>query len=226
MSRRAHDVFALLLLALAGCEEVVGVPAKPTWVDDVEPILRGNCFHCHGSSSSMTTVGTRRWDFAVEHNDPNLTAIGDFSVLYGTTPAMPLAPAVSLISDDMESGKNQVTFLLLFAGSKDLAMRMPPPPATPLSARELKVLENWQNSGRERGMRSPNAKPTAAWLNKGQNLFLVSDADREQVLGKISCSGRDELLIRSGAHSLPDGTSPPCTVTLYDGQETNTVQLN
>ena len=222
MNARAHSIPVLLLLALAGCEEVAGVPARPTWVDDVEPILRGNCFHCHGSSADMAR-GTRRWDFAFADNDPKLAAIGDFSVLYGTTPAMPIAPALSLTGD---AGMTQIILMGAFASSKELNMRMPPPPATALSARELKILENWGATGRERGVRNPNARPTAAWLNKGQKLFVVSDADREQVLGKIACAGREELLIRSGAHSLPDGTSPPCMVTLYDGQDTNTVQLD
>src|SRR5262249_41591130 len=157
-------------------------PENPTWVDDVEPIVRGNCFHCHGAGNKSVNSAVFRWDFY----DPNsqLSMIGDFSSLAIMSPGGNIGMWVT------GQGKPLVTDI------------MPPPPATPLDDRDTQVLTAWYGpmgmGSHPRGMRSPNHKPTADWLVKGQSI-VVSDEDREQVLGKITCGGTDTLIGSSGA---------------------------
>lgn len=216
MSARRSILAGLVLCGaavLGGCEGPEGAPDKPTWVDDVQPILRANCFHCHGSSADFPRLGTRRWDFLYDPADTQLQPLGDFSAVFGGM--------AGVSPKEMP----QIFQITAFVADPADMRRMPPPPATRLSDRDIQVLRNWMATGRERGTRNPNAKPAAAWLDTGK-VFVVTDADREQVLGKVSCGGREALLIRSGTHSVPQGAGPPCTVTLYDGQDTSVVTLN
>src|SRR5207249_11852708 len=53
---------ALISVAVGACGPEESVPANPTWVGEVQPILRGNCFNCHGVTASITKFRTKRWD--------------------------------------------------------------------------------------------------------------------------------------------------------------------
>jgi hypothetical protein len=208
--RLSSIVLSVVILGgLAACEAEPAVPAKPTWVDDVEPILRSNCFHCHGQAGNYAGLMTKRWDF-YDFSDPKLTALG----MFGS-------------SQDLVSANDPAHFALMsaYVQTPDLNGRMPPPPASGLDAREIQVLKGWMADGYQRGVRAANAKPTAAWLVKPTSV-VVSDADREQVLGKISCGNAEQPILHSGTTTLPQGWMPPCTVTLYDGQDMVSVNLN
>jgi hypothetical protein len=194
-----------LLLAGAGCDDAPPVPTAPTWVDDVEPILRSNCFHCHGAT--RPSIDALRWDF--ENPDAaraKLDPDGKFPDLAAVQPA-----------------KTNVNLWLLIY-SKPGPTVMPPPPAAPLTAREAAILRAWNDHG-TRGTRNPNSKPAVAWLSR-PTTFVVTDADHEQVLGKVSCNGAEALVPRSGMLQLPQGWMPPCTLTLFDGQDLVTANLN
>lgn len=204
-----------LLLAsflLLGCGTEAPVPDKPTWAEDVLPILRGNCFHCHGPSAAairakFPKVGIYRWD-VLDLNDPNYAAVGFGEVTEGT-------PAVKVF----RSANTATNFNVALAYVKpeaDEAGRMPPPPATRLSARDIAVLENWTKNNFAPGQHSPNHKPAISWLQKNK-ILAVTDEDGDQVLGKLDCDGMEVLLDRSGSHTLPSGVSGPCAATLYDG---------
>jgi hypothetical protein len=204
-------VVAGLLLGSLGCEGPASAPAKPTWVDDVEPILRGNCFHCHGAVSPDAAPLVQRWDF-YDMGDPKLTTINDF------TPT-------DVAKAKWPSAKDHlVSWLLYVTYTADNPARMPPAPATPLSDSAIQTLKNWMMAGTPRGTRLNNKKPTAAWLVRPKTI-VVSDDDNEQVLGKMTCSGADEPVAHSGTFTLPAGWQPPCTATLYDGQDTQMITL-
>jgi len=51
MMKTARITLVAMLLGL-GCGTEAPVPDKPTWVDDVQPIMQANCFHCHGPTAS------------------------------------------------------------------------------------------------------------------------------------------------------------------------------
>jgi hypothetical protein len=197
----------VLLATLAGCDEPLPPPSKPTYVDDVEPILQGNCFHCHGADRSA--VGAFRWDF-FDPGDATLKAIRDFSTEF------PLGGA-----GNAGHGKTLIVTYVKKTGDD----RMPPPPATPLSANDILTLDRFYNTGAQpRGMRSFNKKPTATWLVKPTSV-VVDDANGEQVLGKVTCAGAETPVLSAGATKLAAGSQPPCTVTLFDGQDAVSLQL-
>ncbi len=188
---------AALALAPLACADPV--PLIPTWVHDVEPILRGNCFHCHGDRPAHQHAA--RWDF-YDRADPRLTAIGDFS-------------------KHLISGNDKVHFVAIRGfvdPSLDDGHRMPPPPSPRLSERDLAVLDAWSTTGFQRGTRAYNAVPTIVWSPPPTRL-LVRDGDREQVLGKLTCAGGEMLLPRAGLFTLPEGMQAPCSALLYDGQD-------
>lgn len=202
---RAHGFIATLLFGgLLGCAVQEPAPEKPTWVDDVQPILQGNCFHCHGDGPRPE--GATRWDvydlkdaFYMDHG-----FVEDAAVIAGASSHYPL---MAILIGPM-AGDN---------------LRMPPPPATRLSDHDLQVLLNWSKTGFTKGKHSPNHKPTIKWLEKPKT-FVVNDADGDQVLGKLTC-GTDEITIsRTGSHELGD-VSLPCTAALYDGFEENGGEL-
>jgi hypothetical protein len=197
-------VFASLVLVGLGCDSPPGAPAKPTWVDDVEPILRANCFHCHGSQK--VDVLALRWDFF----DPADQQLMGLNVDFGAT-----APAAAFAH----------VLLWVNTGAKPLGLIMPPPPATPLSDRQMQILAAWsKESPPARGMRNPNHPPTAEWLVKPTKI-LIADEDHEEVLGKMTCNGVDGPILHSGTFELPTGWQPPCIARMFDGQDLVTVNL-
>lgn len=194
---------AAVLAAACGAEEPV--PATPTWVEDVEPIVRGQCSHCHGATAKSFARAdalspTRRDVY-------DAMAFDEFG---------PFDPAV-------QGAKDWAT-LVPFVEFKT-PNRMPPPPATPLSEREIKVLKRWFEKGAPRGMRARNAKPAVSWIVKGKT-FEVADGDGEQVLGKITCGAATGQILHAGAQGLPMGATSPCMVVLHDGQDRVTAALS
>jgi hypothetical protein len=115
--------------------------------------------------------------------------------------------------------KDRVEEMLALVEEESDAIRMPPPPATRLSQRDIDVLRRWGETGAPRGVRVANHLPTASWLNKPTTI-VIADEDREQVLGKLVCAGGiEQPLLSSGAHTLKAGTQPPCLASLSDGQD-------
>jgi hypothetical protein len=195
-------VFAALV-ALAGCGEIEPPPtARPTWVADVEPILRGNCFHCHGAGPQPD--GAARWDF--QNPDQARTT---------------LDPEGKLV--DLKTIGSAQANVALWAGSPaystpGMPTFMPPPPSPPLTPAQGTVLKNWLATMAPRGMRFNNRKPTVNWFSR-PTVILVADADGEQVLGKVTCGAAEAAISHSGLTRLPEGWMPPCTITLFDGQD-------
>jgi hypothetical protein len=211
--RPTRTLFAfVLLLAAAGCGPEDPIPAKPTWVDDVEPILRGSCFHCHGSESVRLNADSR---FDIYKADPLDPCYMDLGIQF----------------EAIRGGKMEANNIGIFVALKDEKTRMPPQPATRLPSRDIEVLKRWSMTGAERGTRNPNARPVAKLLSVpkaiGQGAWevqlLVSDADHDQVLGKVTLGGTaTRQILHAGAHTFVF-ESPPAdkalTVSLCDGQE-------
>jgi hypothetical protein len=216
--RRALPLSGILIAGLLGCGAEAPAPDKPTWVDDVEPILRANCFHCHGANVNQKFTDNytaARWDI-YDITDPAYAQLG-------------------FMMQNDSADKN-----VSFAGAKQIGLalyvyantaaqteqtRMPPPPATPLSLRDQTVLENWAMAGKlAQGQHTPNHKPTIGWLVKGKT-YEVLDEDQDQVLGKLTCGGTDYPIDRSGTHTLPGDATLPCSASLYDGFEPATGNL-
>lgn len=197
-----HALLGLAILAVppTGCGGDTAVPARPTWVEHVEPLLRGSCFHCHGAGGRPS--GALRWD-VFDVAAPTVRAVGAFGGIVSANDPGHFAVILSLARLSTES-------------------RMPPPPALPLTARDLELLERWRDNGFERGERRPNRKPEVRIVSRDESRVIleVSDADRDQVLGRVVANREERLIDRTGAHVLDLGaTAGPLEVTLTDGQE-------
>lgn len=208
MSRRC---LLIVSLAAAGCGTEAPAPDKPTWVDDVKPILQANCFHCHGATADPKAKAVR-WDV------PELAT----KAPYAEMGFMEVSMAVISAADT-----NHFTLMKVYTASDfPETERMPPPPATRLSTRDLAVLENWSKTGYTIGTHKPNYKPTARWINKQTGWYEVVDGNGDQVLGQIDCDGTMAQIPRSGAHRLPMGAQAPCQLRLFDGFDDGDVTVN
>ncbi len=211
--KRTGLLSVVLAAVVIGCGGPDPVPEKPTWLDDVEPILRANCFHCHGASAEAKN-GTKRWDVY------DLKADG-YKFLMLT-----LDPLLHTSAKD--------NFIIINAFAK--LGTMPPAPATRLSAQDLQVLEKWQANGFAFGTRAKNARPVAklagAPVRAGAVVKValdITDGDGDQVVGRLSVplAMKDLELWRSGRHIIeipsaacPKGTAIGMKATLSDGIDT------
>jgi hypothetical protein len=211
----------LASILLAGCGTEAPVPEQPTWAEDVLPIMRANCFSCHGPLANYQKYGNKRWDVYDMTAEPLMRM--------GLGPVMEdimqkdgkIVPVTTFLGAKDNAGSYH-----LFAESDDEAARMPPPPATKLSARDLAVLANWEDAKNPNrlalGSHNPNHKAAYRWLDKPARLVAVTDEDGDQVLGKLDCGGTEFVILRSGSHKLP---ATACTGTLFDGFDETTVNL-
>ena len=127
--------FAFASLACAPDEGPV--PANPTYANDVRPIFIAQCVHCHGAND-MLNVG----DVNGAPNKPaycylqRYESTGDCS-----NPGM--------LAADCKRGAGsalcttQVPLRINLASS----LRMPPPPADPLTNWQKEVIYNWEMTG-------------------------------------------------------------------------------
>jgi len=208
-----------LLLAsfvLLGCGTEAPVPDKPTWAEDVLPIVRANCFHCHGPQANYKMFGNKRWDVYDMNAEP-LMRLGLGPVMEEIEVGKP--PATTFL------GLKDNTAFYAYTKSEVESARMPPPPATRLSARDIEVLEKWSDTGFTQGSHKPNYKAAVRWLDKGAKLLAITDDNGDQVLGKLDCGGTEVVILRSGSHKLPAEATAACTGTLFDGFEETTVNL-
>jgi hypothetical protein len=198
---------------LGACSGEAPVPEHPTWVDDVQPILRGNCLNCHGTTASKR-ARVMRWDVC---DLRSFASVGPFDAdALHEDPDDPMAEFIG--------AKERIASILVYVEPKDNSRAlMPPLPSPLLTARQTQVLQAWK-SNPICGQRAANHKPTASWLQKPMR-FTVDDADHDQVLGTITCGAVEAQVLSTGAHDVPAGAAPPCRLALSDGQDAVTVPL-
>jgi hypothetical protein len=211
---RSRPAILVVALVVGACGVERPAPEEPTWVDDVQPILQANCFHCHGASFD-SKEGRYRWD-VYDLSDARYQQVG-FMVVEETTPDSVSTIPVRTFLGASDAGHYRIILDFVSADANE-DIRMPPPPASRLSARDVAVLRNWSTEAQkfQSGNHQPNHPPEIAWLEPGRSV-VVSDADGDQVLGRLECGGQPVLLPRSGGHELPPGVVAPCTGALFDG---------
>ncbi len=206
------------LLAATGCGGPDPVPMAPQWVGLVEPILRANCFSCHGQEwRKIYTVPDGIWkDYRFDIHEPKNEGYADLGATNGIVGAF---------------GTGVPGLILSVVKNPNSLVRMPPPPATPLSGHDIEVLDRWANvSLGTRGERAPNHLPTAKLLEgpkmngaKWEIKLLITDEDHDQVLGKVTGVVNDEPpILGAGVQTISFNTMPnvdALRVTMFDGQQ-------
>jgi hypothetical protein len=207
-------VAGLLAAALGlGCDAAAPEPTTPTWQRDVLPILRAHCFHCHGGGDACqrSDGGVERCRPAVSRWDvydvAAFSGLGDFEAL------------------DLKSAKD-LGELIAMSLDREGPLRMPPPPASPLSTRERSILRKWAADPRA-VFSTSNRAPIARLVDKRivdgrlRVLLDVTDDDGDQVLGRVTAEGEaPQLLLRAGRQeTFFDGATAgtPIEVIVTDG---------
>jgi hypothetical protein len=187
---------------LAACSGPPDVAEHPTWAD-VEPILRGQCNHCHGSTaastgSSLTGMAAYRLDFY----DMTDGACGEASVA-AMDPLASARTSASLMREAVASVN----------GNRP---RMPPAPAPALTPFERETIDRWTRT-------LPLAKGPPPWTNRMPRLqafnypktadaaarftVIASDPDGDPVIGVIKAGDQVLALDRAGSFSVNVDTS-------------------
>jgi hypothetical protein len=210
---------AALLLLLAGAACAPEVPAEPTWVDDVRPILAANCIRCH----SPPYIGGVPQYFRLDMYEDDL--------------------AIDPVFDEPVWGAAHVSDQNAF--NDVLVTRVTMPPRFPLTDRQTDVLIAWGEAGAPKGEpREGNSPPTmtvvgdiAVSPGRVGLSYVIEDADGDIVTGVIMADpgggadpdpivGTNELFAGRDSVSF---ALPTATYELFaeidDGSERVTVEL-
>jgi hypothetical protein len=205
-------------VALAGATcGPADLPARPSWDQDVFPVLQGSCNHCHGA-----TVGVGG---LMPFSRLDLCNLADFQARgFGKRYAF----GVAYLFAGSTLGGNLRYFVR--PGENGAAPRMPPPPAAPLGDYEVRVLETWVGYGAPDCRKQTRNHPPTARVVVAPRLLEgkltvdveVEDPDGDQVLGKLTAGGVEKDLPGTGRHSLDvtgASATDPVSFQLYDGYE-------
>lgn len=118
MKARLLQVALLSTLAGGSAACLPDSEEAPTWESDIKPLLRSHCGRCH--------------TMPLFSEDPTRASLGtDLSV-----------------DDYTPSTVASVKMAIPYVKSPNPKMRMPPPPAEPLKAWQIEMLEAWAGSPR------------------------------------------------------------------------------
>ena len=185
----------------AGCARQPTVPDQPTWAD-VQPILRGNCAGCHGSTAAETGLGYRLdlYDVSSDICGEAASAVGA-----GTPMAAAWAPKIATDITPPESGGRE---------------RMPPLPGPSLLDWERETLLGWTKQPIKGGSPPGNRPATIQVFGLPSTASdrltftaLVSDPDGDEAIAAIRIGDVTFAMNRSGSfaadldmRSTPVGT--------------------
>jgi hypothetical protein len=207
--RRLTETLAAVSLTLTfGCAAPIA-PDKPSWDVDVEPIIKGNCSHCHGELASQIAPAYR-----IDVCDP-----------------APLKDGAGI--DGLVTGAAVVSgTIVMTITDPGLPSRMPPAPALPLSDYDITVLKNWAKVVTDSGVQtackkqSSNHDPKARLITTrwdGDDLWAtieVSDSDGDQVFTKVKAGSASYDLLSAGRREIKLSGArmgDPITVKMADG---------
>ncbi|MES1165010.1 MAG: hypothetical protein ABUR63_04590 [Verrucomicrobiota bacterium] len=181
-------------VALAGCGGPE-VPQNPTWMD-VEPILKGECLHCHGSSAKTMGSGYR-FDF------------------YEMTSEV-CGAAADALGADTPMAKSLAGLIATAIVSPDgiERPRMPPLPAEYLHDWEWQTILRWVDRPQRGIPRTGNNPPRIlvdgipAKADKTLDVtVVVEDPDGDPVVGVLKIGSETYKMDRSGSFSTRTTTA-------------------
>lgn len=209
-------------LAFGACQPEPVAPTNPTWAD-VEPILRGECNHCHGGSAAETGAlggAVFRFDFY----DMTPETCGE-AVAAMAQPGLARASA-GLIAADVTPA---------FGVPRP---RMPPAPARVLADWQRETLQRWAERPVKGAMPADNQAPRLdvrrfpATVNRRLSFVtILSDPDGSSAVGVIKVRDVVFKMDRPGSFAVeidaatwPAGTHK-VTAVLCDGWQTATLEI-
>jgi hypothetical protein len=173
---------------ISACGGEPEVPENPTWAE-VEPILRGECGHCHGATARATGAGFR-FDF------------------FDTTSSHCAEASAALASVGSARALANDIALAITTTDADVRPSMPPIPAPYLSEREWMTLLRWTADPRQgtkpAGNRPPRIDVSGITLTADDTLdvnVVIDDPDGEPVVGILRAGDAVGLMDRAGAFS-------------------------
>src|SRR5262245_60918622 len=184
---RARPIALAVLTLAPACAP--SVPVQPSWAD-VEPILRGNCTHCHGANAAAG--GDVRFDFF----DVSAGMCGD--------------AALALQAPGEEAPKLAHGWAPLIAAavtpSSGGRARMPPAPAPALADWERETLLSWARDpvlGAAPRNRPPEIVIASALPSAVDDMLaftiVVDDPDGESVVGVVRIGDQTRALDGPGS---------------------------
>ena len=209
---KTSALHTLVLLGAAVACSPADPPTRPSWDQDVLPILQGSCNHCHGASKSLDPVtGMAAPPGPVFRLD----------VCNAQAPLI-MQSGVQILGVGALSLNTSTITTFLQPVRPNPRASMPPPPASPLSDYDLQVLKRWARiamgpNGAEAACEKavPNRRPVVNVIeepiqdgNDAVAVVDISDADHDQVLGKFGLgnvtvtvpgSGRRRLVFEGGS---------------------------
>ena len=211
-----------LLLAAGGCQPEPQAVMHPTWAD-VEPILRGQCNHCHGGSARTTgAIGGVAYRFDFYDMSPEVC--GEAALAMDTS-SLALALANQIKTD-----------ITVTPGV--VRPRMPPAPAEVLSDWERETVLRWTAQPVKGPMPHGNQPPRLdargfpAFIDKGLAFVAsLSDPDGEPVVGVLKVRDQVYRMDRPGsfAVALDSSTWEPgphlVTAVVCDGWQSETYEV-
>lgn len=209
---------ALGTCLVGGCGGHPPVPEEPTWAD-VQPILRGNCAGCHGSTAGQTGLGYR-----LDFYEILPAACGDAALAIPGGATMAAAYASKIAED-----------IALPPGGRE---RMPPLPGPSLDSWERDILLRWAKHPLKgpppAGNRPPTVQVFGLPAQVGDKLSftaLVTDPDGDEAVGVIEVGGLTVAMNRSGSFEadVDMASSPagryPLNVVACDGWTSSAYSL-
>ena len=209
---------SLALLVCGACGNEPSPPEHPTWAD-VQPIIMGQCSHCHGVTSSVTGSGYR-----LDFYDMTTDVCGEAArALPGGILAAQAAPSIIMDVTVPTDGSHA---------------RMPPAPAPGLHDWERETLLRWADQPVKGPPPAGNHAPTiqVSGLPKGVDKTLrfsalLDDADGDEVVGILKIAGSVLAMPSSGSFAveIPSDSWPAgpqrLTAVLCDGWASVPVDL-
>jgi hypothetical protein len=206
---------AVLSAALAGaCAPDPEVPQHPTWVD-VEPILRGQCTHCHGPTAAVTG-STSSTVYRLDFYDMSDVVCGAAAQAL-TMPNLAKAWAPLIKSD-------------VTVPPACTRARMPPAPALGLENWETLTLQRWADQPDKGAPHRDNTRPDihltapSAIVDKTLSFnAVIDDPDGDPAIGVLNIGDLVFKMDHPGAFfanidtsTWPNGTRP-ISATVCDG---------
>jgi hypothetical protein len=142
MTRTYRLAVLMVLAGAAGCSssDPPAPPENPSYQTHVRPILITHCVRCHGQGDMLNGE-------TVDGEVINVASQGYFDHFENRGPCDPdggpLTTDCKLGAHAYTMGGRLATIQAYLHPPSDLYLRMPPPPAMPLSANELLIVDRW-----------------------------------------------------------------------------------